>query len=476
MSITPDLETLLDRHGVFLICMEFYGSQGQSGPSVAQVTEFFAARGVLAGVSAGATYGSNASVVANIAAMLDDDSIVVASQDGRLSRGQEATVFFAAAAYALQAQIIVDEGDLVTPDGEITPYPERELVFVTAQSLSIFTAPTPAIAITALLALPATGQYGRVGNRWMVLPQTSFQLNPAILSSQKNALPLITFEKSGELRLIMLGCSTDPSYTLTVTCGPRYTPVGPGAQGSPAAELRHGLCHIPLVMLDDDQVAYGHKAKEHKFGGREQLAQLTQHAAQLNQCEPSEFFVAAARTLGLGQEVEEALAAFEAMEVTADAAALGPQSMLAPTGSDTADSPTNPPGLTDLAGYPLTTVSGTEVTDLQAVGISAALEGLLKTVPDGDLTKMTGWQRFRRSTAGHVIATLLACLGLLLALVTVFSGTFAAFMEMGSGSRVFAGIMIPVLILALTTNLLIYKSAAPARQLVAQARNDGVLR
>lgn len=467
MSITPDLEAVLDRHKVFLIGMEFFALDGKPAPTIGQVSEFLSARGVIAGISAGATYGSSASVVANIAGMEDDDSIVVASAHGQLGRGQEATEFFAGAAYSLRCQVFVDDEHLIAPDGTVEHQPERDVVLMTSSSLSLFETPTPLVAITSLLSMPAVGQYGRVEKYNMVLPQASFQVSPAALAAYAGVTPLITFEKSGQLRSVMLGCTDQVDYTVIVNNGPRYQTVGQAPQGTPVAELSRALSNIPLVMIDDEQVELGKKAKSKKFSGQGLLANLLDQAELLSACDPHEFFSQAAQALGLGPQVCRAVAAFEELP--------------APDVQDldqaaTQDPSALPPIQNNLGGYPLSTIDGGDKRPLDLVATMTMLESLLKQRPDGDLSKMKWWQRMRWTTSSLIGFAILLCLGIVFALTVAASGALAASLDMGTGSRVLAGFIAAVLCLALFGQLMAMKGIRPARRLLAQGRADGVLK
>lgn len=449
MTISPDLDSLLDRHGLVLIGLEVLDRPDGTVPTVSEVSQFLKSRSVLAGISAGAVYGSTVGVVANLAAFKDSEAIVVSQDNGRLGQGQEAAALFGGMAYALGTSIVLDEVTLVDPKGEFAEYAHWDSSLILTQSLSTFQSQDAAPGFTILLSTPGTGYLGRLDQNNVVLPQTGYLLLPSALNTFRNSLPLITFEKSGQLRRVLFSPFAAPAYALILNCGPTYSPVIPGVEGTSVHEVATGLSQVPKIIIDDELIASSKPRKGKPFPGQQQLADLIARAPELVRANPEEFFIQVAEVLGLDSEVKAALGAFEeapGVELLSD---LGKMHVAL-----------------DLDGIALTPVQSDGQSPLQIASTTLVLQDLLNP-------KRKKW----RNAKGLMIPFLaLSVLLFTLFIIITVSAQVAASLGLHTYGRIAAAVFALVTLVGIFGQVLWLKGHVRAQGIIDRARANGVLK
>lgn len=450
MTITPDLDSLLDRHGLFLIGLEVLDRADGTVPTVFEVSQFLKSRSILAGISAGSVYGSKVGVVANLAAFKDSGAIVVSQDNGQLGQGQEAESLFGGMAYALGTNIILDEDTLVDPKGEFHEYDHADSNLVLTQSLSTFQSEDAAPGFTILLSTPGTGHLGRLDQNNLVLPQTGYMLLPSALNTFRTALPLITFEKSGQLRSVLFSPFAAPTYALTLNCGPIYSPVIAGEGGTAIQKVATGLTQVPEIIVDDELIASSTPRKGKPIPGHQQLADLIAQGPELVQGNRQEFFLRVAEVLSLDPEVIAALAAFEE----------APGIELLPGGAEQNQ------GAPKLAGIALTPVQNDGLSPLQIASITLVLQDLLNPK-----------RKKRRNSKGSRVLTLALSLLLLVLFAAIgISGQVTAQLGLRPYFRIIAGVFALATLVGIFGQVLWLKGCARAQGIIDQARANGVLK
>lgn len=305
--ILPDLPALLERHGLYLIGLEVQTRADGSVPTVDEVREFLAARRILAGIAPGSRYSSNAAVVINVAAY-EDDTIAVATDAGELGRGQTVVEFFGGLAHSMRTELVADDDTLVSITGELGPYEGSETPLA-IDSLTITGPDSPQhVLLGALASMPQQGYYGLVGGRGVILPAQGMSLHGGIaeVEGARAMLPLLTFERAGEVRSINLYGDSSDEPQVTINCGPDYEAVSARVPGT-AWDVEQGLSKIPRVLSDDE----GPKPK--KRGDKKARAShssalaayelLVRAGEELSQSQPQELFGNVARLMGYPAEV-----------------------------------------------------------------------------------------------------------------------------------------------------------------------------
>lgn len=314
--ILPDLPALLERHGLYLIGLEVQVRADGSAPTVDEVRTFLAARRVLAGIAPGSRYASNAAVVINVAAY-EDDTIAVATDSGELGRGQTVEAFFAGLAHSLRTELVADEDTLVSITGELGPYEGSETP-LSIDSLTITGPDSPQhVLLGALASMPEQGHYGLVGGRGVVLPAQGMALHGGIaeVPGARAMLPLLSFERSGEVRSINLYGDTSEDPHVTINSGPDYEAVSAHVPGT-AWDIEQGLAKIPRLLCADEgplpKKRGDKKAKASHASAVAAYELLVRAGGELSQSQPQELFSNVARLMGYPAEVASLVQAFDA--------------------------------------------------------------------------------------------------------------------------------------------------------------------
>ena|GEM_PF-2299760 len=458
MSVTPDLESLLGRHGLYLIGLEVLPRPDGTQVILDDVRQFLRARRVVAGIALGEQYGSPAAVVINLAAF-EDDAIAVTTDSGELGRGQDAFAFFGGLAHQLQSQLVVDEEALIDVTGEMRPWSESDEDYGKGSSLSVVSTSSEAITLTTLSSLSDTGFYGGAAGRGVVMPPNPHRLNGALAQGEASVLPLFTFSKSGQLRTVSLHATAQAEPSVLINCGPDYEAVSADREGA-AYEVEAGLARIPRIInaeLPESAFAQAKKRGSQRLFGRRNAASEPAAAAALAAHGAYDLFTRAA----------EELAASPANALFANTAmALGYPHELARiiTGFDS-DSfiPEH---------YGLAPVAGRSYGTLRAIGLSSAFELCEKIRAKATTRKkaVDVYSRAKRQCRGEVLGYgLLAALALLANILT-----FTTSFELSAAHRVMSIFIFISMCVGSTLSALTLRALPTAREIYAGLTSHGV--
>ncbi|WP_435300463.1 hypothetical protein [Timonella sp. A28] len=315
MRVFPDSDVALQQHGLSLVGIEVLPRECGEGPTLDEVSAFFAARKVLASVGLGERFGSTAQVVVNCAAF-EDDYLAVASQADTVGRGQHIEEFLRGLAYGLDTTVIADGTVIVGADGSFQFY---EGLGEDAPCRSLTVMSSPGLHSVSNIVFSNTDVYGymRVENHGLLLSEKSALPGGHLLVFDEKTLPLTTFVVDGDVRTVHFSAVKNAPPLVTLHCGPSFDAVCSPPLGSTARDVEQLLIELPKVIIDDEDLTR-RQQKSLKSGSPSGRAysQLTAAASDLVSGESVTFFERVAQVLHFSPAVIAALQDFQEQSVT----------------------------------------------------------------------------------------------------------------------------------------------------------------
>jgi hypothetical protein len=335
MPVIPDIYADLEHYGLTVMGLCVEPREDGSHVSVAEVSAYLAARGVLATLTSGALFGTCSSVVVNVlihtAESTDQSAIAIASHDQKIARGQSAEEFVLGLCHSLGAPITIDDEVRFHP-GSTEPVavdPEQEPV-EHSRALTVFRGAVPHSAYQALLLLEGEGAYGIVADHQLVIPARGYTAIPRDFGFHREPLPAFVFSQQGERRFVALHMATNKPFAIGISTAHRYEQVLSVAEDSDVARVIELISTNPLVLIDED-LPHRPKRRGPRTTRRSRdlveshrtFDSLSSRAEELAQTAPSEFFATVAEAAGLPREVIQALREFEEQPSDSSPSALG---------------------------------------------------------------------------------------------------------------------------------------------------------
>ena len=450
----PDIESALDDKGLLLYTLTVLPPVGATSPTLDQVAGFLADRSVIGQVQDGTLTGTPGTFDIFLA-LFEDETVAITSPTGSVGHGQPIFEFCGGAAYALQADVVL-EGELrFDVRGQSGPYDhdeEMELRAYHNRTLTICAYPTPMPAYAALLGTDGIGQYGLSGDHVVISPDYRYLLFPTMLEDTAGALPLVTFQRTGQVRSVQLALEATEEYSITVGSFPDSVTLPCGPEGTESQAVSQILAQNVALAINDDLPKRTSKIKKTPLAGYDLFDRLERRGVELSQVPPEQFFTEAGKLLGYGPELMAVIETLETRPIKTDPDAPLP---------------------THLGPMKVTTVDAASVPTKSRVATWMYLEKLLGK-PSGDGKVKSTWLQFRNTAVYQAIVLGLAAVVGIAAVALLLVPSLYEWADLGVSKWTLVFLGLVYVVAAGSQGFVWFLGRRRARELLARAQADGV--